>query len=83
MQDLHLVGGLPHKFHVMLDDQHGVIVRHALQELRGFLPFSAGHAGNRFIEEQQSRILSHHHADLQPLYLTMGQRSRPVMRLLK
>ena len=36
MQDRHFVGGLPHKFHVMLDNQHGVILCHALQELSGF-----------------------------------------------
>ena len=35
MQHCHLVGRLPHKFHVMLDDQNGVIVRHVLQELGG------------------------------------------------
>jgi hypothetical protein len=50
MQHGHLLGGLPHKFHVVLDDQNGVILRHALQELGGFLTFSAGHARDRLIE---------------------------------
>jgi hypothetical protein len=72
MQYRHLVGGLSDEFHVVLDHEDGMILRHALQELGRFLAFFAGHASDRLIEQQQGRILGHHHADLQPLHLTVG-----------
>ncbi len=83
MQHRHLLGGLPDEFHIVLDYQDGVILRHALQQLGCRLAFLAGHARNRLIEQQQGRILGHHHADLQPLGLPMGQRPRLVMRFFK
>ena len=83
VQHGHLLGGLPDEFHVVLDHEDGMILRHALQELGRFLAFSAGHASDRFIEQQQGRILRHQHADLQPLHLTMGQRPRLLIPLLQ
>ena len=83
VQHRHLLGGLSDEFHVVLNDEDGVILRHALQELGRFFTFLAGHTSDRLIEQQQGRILSHDHADLQPLQLTMRQRPRPMMRLLQ
>ena len=50
MQHRHLVGGLANEFHVVLNDQNGVVLRHALQEFGRFLAFLAGHARDRLIE---------------------------------
>jgi hypothetical protein len=52
MQYRHLVGGLSDEFHVVLDHEDGMILRHALQELGRFLAFFAGHASDRLIEQQ-------------------------------
>jgi hypothetical protein len=83
MQHGHLLSGLPDEFHVVLDHQDGVILRHALEELCRFRTLFTGHASDWFVEEQQRWVLGHHHADLQPLHLTMGQRPRLMVRLLK
>ena len=82
MQHGHFMGGLADEFHVVLDHQDGVLLCHTLQELRGFLAFPARHTSNRLIEQQQRRLLSHHHTDLEPLHLTVRQRPRLVLRLL-
>jgi hypothetical protein len=63
MQHRHLLGGLSDEFHVVLNDEDGVVLRHALQELGRFLTFLPGHTRDRLIEQQQGRILSHDHAD--------------------
>ena len=83
MEYRYLMGGLPDEFHVVLDHQNGVILRHTLQELGGFFTFLAGHASDRFIEQQQGRLLGHHHADFQPLCLTMRQRPSMVTRFFE
>jgi hypothetical protein len=82
VQHRDLVGGLSDELHVVLNDEDGVVLRHALQELGRFLTFLAGHPSDRLIQQQQGWVLGHHHADLQPLHLTMGQRPRLVMCLL-
>src|SRR5262252_8561300 len=44
---------LTHKLHVVLDDQHGVMLCQPLQELSGLLALVFGHPGNGLIEEKE------------------------------
>jgi len=50
VQHRHLLGSLPDEFHVVLDHEDGVVLRHVLQELGCFLAFLTGHARNRLVE---------------------------------
>ncbi len=66
-------GDAADEVHVVLDHHHGVLAREREEEFRGALGLLVGHAGDRFVEQQQSRLLHQQHADLQPLLLSMGQ----------
>src|SRR5215467_4125322 len=44
---------LSHKLHVVLHDQHRMVLRQPLQELPGLLAFVFGHTRNRFIQEKE------------------------------
>ena len=43
------MGGLTHKLHVVLHDQHGMVLRQPLQELTSALALVFRHAGYRLI----------------------------------
>jgi hypothetical protein len=45
----------------------------AHEQLGGALGLVVGHAGHRFVEQQQLRVLHQQHADLQPLLLAVGE----------
>src|SRR5215831_704218 len=74
---------LTHKLHVVLYDQHGVMLRQPLQELASLLTLVFGHPGDGLVEEKERRLLDDNHADLEPLHLPMGQRTRLVMRFVE
>ena len=42
-----------------------------LEQFRGLMSFDIGHAGNRFVDQQQFWILRQQHSDLEPLLLTV------------
>jgi len=76
MHDRDDVGDLPHEGHVMLDHDQGVGLLQILEMVTGLLDLGLGHAGHRFVEQQQPRVLHQHHADLEPLGFTMRQDPR-------
>src|SRR5262245_50738200 len=49
VQDRHTMGRLTHKLHVVLHDQHRMVLRQTLQELTGTLALVFSHAGYRLI----------------------------------
>ena len=65
---------LPDDVHVMLDQQHRVRLRDLADELRGLVLAVFGHAGGRLVEQQQLRIGSDQHAELEPLPFAVRQR---------
>ena len=68
----------------MLDHQHGVLTSQGLEKIRGQIRLLVGETGHRFIHQQQIRILTHEHGDLEPLLLAMGQRAcSPVRAILQ
>ena len=71
---------LAHELHVVLDDDHGVVLGDLLQQLGGLLRLGVGHAGDRLVDEQQLRVLREQHADLEPLLLAVADRL-PARRL--
>ena len=83
MQHRHALSRLTHKLHVVLHDQHRVVLRQALQELTGALALVFRHASDRLIQEKERWFLDDDHADLKPLHLPVGQRPRLVMRFLE
>src|SRR6266571_5158503 len=83
MQHRDALRRLTHKFHVVLHDQHGVILRQPLQELSSLLPLVFGHPGHGLIQEKERWLLHDDHADLEPLHLPVGQGTRLVMRLVE
>src|SRR5712691_7526241 len=74
---------LTHKLHVVLHDQHSMILRQPLQELSGLLALVFGHPGHGLIQEKERWLLDDDHADLEPLHLTVRQRPRLVMRFIE
>ena len=82
VQHRDLVGGLSDELHVVLNDEDGVVLRHALQELGRFLTLFGGHTSDLLCQQLQASVLGHQPPDPQPLHLTVGQRPRLVPRLL-
>src|SRR5262245_2284665 len=65
----HLARDLPDELHVVLDDEHRAVDRDRLEQLAGPGSLLIGHAGYRLVDQEQLRVLSDHHADLEPLLL--------------
>ena len=61
------------ELHVVLDHQHRAVARDLDQQRAGARGLLLGHAGHRLVHQQQLGVLGHHHADLQPLLLAVGQ----------
>ena len=64
---------LAHEGHVVLDHDDGVLAIDLLEQFRRLLRLHVGHAGDRFVDQQQFRILRQQHADFEPLLLAMRQ----------
>ena len=73
VQNGDLAGDLPHKGHVVFNHNDAVLAFEAQQQFAGAVGFLIGHAGRRFVHEQELRILRQEHADLQPLLLAVGE----------
>jgi hypothetical protein len=73
VEDGHLSGNLPHKNHVVLNDDQTVPAGELHKQLACPLRLLVRHAGSRFIHQQQARILGEQHANLQPLLLPVGE----------
>jgi hypothetical protein len=77
------MGRLTHKLHVVLHDQHRMVLRQTLQELAGALALVFRHAGYRLVQEKEGRLLDNHHANFKPLHLPVGQRTCLMMRFIE
>ena len=64
-----------HEIHVVLHHHHGVFARQRGEQLPGALHLLVGHAGDRFVHQQQLGILHQQHADFEPLLLAVGERA--------
>ena len=71
VHDRDRLGNLPDKFHVMLNDDNGMLVGQRLKQVAGFLGFLIGHSRDRLINEEEFRILQENHADFQPLFFSV------------
>src|SRR5678815_863619 len=82
MQDRHNTGNLPNELHVVLNDDNRVFLRQRLEQLPRLLRFLVRHPRDWLVDEEQRRILQDHHADFEPLFLTVRQRPGSGMRIL-
>ena len=57
----------------MLHHHNGLFAGQAGEQFGGALHFLFGHAGDRFVHQQQARLLHQQHTDFQPLLLAMGE----------
>ena len=73
---------LPDDVHVVLDQEHRVVLRDPLNELGGPPLAFLGHAGRRLIQQQQLRIGGDQHAELEPLPLAVRERVGGVIGLV-
>ena len=71
------------EFHVVFDDNHRVFAGQAFQKFAGAFHFLAGHPGDGFIHQQQLWFLHQHHADFQPLLLSVGKQARHLVSVFK
>ena len=68
-----------HEGHVVLDDHDRLVLLISLSSSAGLLRLDVGHAGDRFVDQQQLRVLRQQHADLEPLLLAVAQARRPAV----
>ncbi len=73
MQHGDAFGDLPHERHVVLDHDQRVLAFEAVDDLRGFVGFSLGHAGGRLVEQNHLWILRDQEAQFEPLGLTVAE----------
>ena len=73
MQHGHPVREAAQERHVVLDDDHGVILRELLEQLAGVEPLLGAHPGHRLVEQEQVGPLHQQHADLEPLLLPVAE----------
>src|SRR3954449_11301722 len=76
-RDLH--AELAHEGHVVLDDDDSAVAIDLLEELGSLARLGVGHAGDRFVHEQQLWFLRQQHADLEPLLLAVRERAGNTM----
>ena len=76
----HPVGDREHEVHVVLDQQHGVLARQALQQRDHALRFLGAHAGQRLVQQQHLGLAGQRHGDLELALLAVRQ-GTPAMRL--
>ena len=81
MQHRHLHAELAHEMHVVFDHDDRMLAGDGLEQLRGVVGLGIGHAGDRFVDQQQLRILRKQHADLEPLLLAMRKPRREHVAL--
>src|SRR5207253_1605854 len=78
MEDGDLVRDLADEAHVVLDHHDRARARDLLDQLRGRVRLVAGHPGGWLVEQHEPRLRGHHHPDLEPLLLAVGERVRLV-----
>ena len=83
MQHGYDIRRLPHKVHVVLNDDDGAFLLNLTQDFAGLEGLRLAHACCRFIEHDDLRLLHELHANLKPLLLTVCQRTRPRLRLVQ
>jgi hypothetical protein len=76
------VGDALDEFHVVLDDDDGTPFGHELEQFRDPRALRDAHAGDRFVEHHQLRLLDQQHPDLEPLLLAVAQRFGEAIDLL-
>ena len=59
----------------MFNDDDRVFAREAEKKLASLRCFLIGHAGGRFVNEEELGILRKQHSNLKPLLLAMGKRA--------
>ena len=69
---------VPNELHIVLNDQHRVISRQGFEQIRRAFGFRVTETGNGLIHQQQLGILNHQHANLQPLFLSVGEGPGPM-----
>ncbi len=62
-----------HEAHVVLDHHHRAGLGDLLEQLRRLDGLGVGHAGDRFVDQQQFGVLRQQHADLEPLLLAVAE----------
>ena len=68
--------------HVVLDQQHRVILGDALDEIGGAPLALFGHPRRRLVEQQELRVGRDQHADFEPLPLAMRKRVGRIVGLV-
>ena len=83
MQHGYDIRRLPHKIHIVLNDDDRAFLLNLTQDFAGLEGLGLSHACRRFVEHDDLRLLHELHTDLEPLFLTMRQRTRPRLRLVE
>ena len=73
LQHGHALDQLEQRIHVVVDDDHGAAARDRLEQLDGLDPFARAHAGERLVEQQQTRGSRERESDLQSALLAIGE----------
>ena len=71
----HPVGDGEHEIHVVLDQQHRMLARQALEQGGHALRFLRAHAGQRLVEQQDLGVAGERHGDLELALLAVRQRA--------
>ena len=71
-----------HEGHVVLDHHDGDAPRQIQHQLRRPLRLVRPHAGGRLVEQHEFWLRGERHADLEPLFLAVRERTRRLLRLL-
>ena len=71
MQDRNGLRNLPDKFHVMFNDDDGMLIRQGLKQFSGFVRFLIRHPRDGFINEEEFGVLEDDHPNFQPLFFSV------------
>ena len=69
-------GDLSDEFHVVFDDNDGVVHGQALEDFAGFDGFFVCHARGRFVDEEEFGVLQNDHCNFEPLFLAVREGGR-------
>jgi hypothetical protein len=76
------LGQLVDELHVVFHHHQRMLAFQRQEQLGRALGLFVGHAGHRFVQQQQLRVLHQQHADLQPLLLAVAQQAGGALGLV-